>query len=162
MFWGESFALGRIPYLVIFFFIILENAISRVSNTMIMTLNAESGQQTLSRYENDPAIAEVLSRVEDCGECSILKADEANVPVNLVISEPDQYSNSWILLADNFKPCNSQVEVEIFEIQARSRDDILAVVRALIVPLYRNAVNQLENYGHLFFWSDKPSQPTRD
>ncbi len=119
---------------------------------MIMPKDADSAPSSVSRPCRPVPVREALSKVEDHGEWSIEKIDEANIPVNLVLSAPDDYSEQWILLADNFKPCNSQVDVEIYEIRANSRE---ALIHTLIVPLYQNAVNQLSRNGSLFFWSEE-------
>lgn len=122
---------------------------------MIMSITQETEPTTATRIAREPAITTALAGVEDKGEAPISKVDEANIPVNIVLSEPDQFSGKWILLADNFKPCNSQVEIEIYELAADSKEALMEVVRALIVPLYQNAIEQLERNGHLFFWSGK-------
>ena len=120
---------------------------------MIMSVNTQTNSAEPSvRLDRAPAATAALSKVRDRGEWSISKVDEANIPVNIVISEPDDYSTSWLLLADNFKPCNSIVDIEIYEVEADTKEDLMAVVRTLIVPLYRYAVDQLEAHGHLFFW----------
>ena len=97
----------------------------------------------------------VLAKVRDTGEWSISKCDESNIPVNIVLSEPDEFNKTWTLLADNFKPRNSNVDIEMYEIEADSREDLQAVVNTFILPLYKAAVEQLETQGHLFFWARK-------
>ncbi len=123
---------------------------------MIMSVTTGPSEEvTLSAPHRDPRVAAILAKVTDRGEWPISKVDEANIPVNIVLSEPDEYQGKWLLLADNFKPCNSQVDIEIYEVEGESREDLQAVVTALIVPLYRNALHQLETNGHLFFWSNR-------
>ncbi|MGF1452012.1 MAG: hypothetical protein ACFB21_08080 [Opitutales bacterium] len=103
----------------------------------------------------DPALAAVLSKVTDKGEWPISKVDEANIPVNIVLTEPDAYQGKWLLLADNFKPCNSSIDIEIYEVEADCKEDLQAVVDSFIVPLYKAAVRNLEKDGHLFFWTPR-------
>lgn len=122
---------------------------------MIMSASQSDTASRNYRPLRDPAVASILSRVTDKGESSIRSVDEANIPVNIVFSEPDEFNANWVLLADNFRPCNSSIDIEIYELEASSKDDLLAVVRQVIAPLYRNAVEQLETHGHLFFWSGK-------
>ncbi len=122
---------------------------------MIMSITERQPTETSIRLGCTEQATQALACVEDAGESPISKVDEANIPVNVVISEPDQFNSKWILLADNFKPCNSNVEIEIYEVRADSREKLLAVIHSLIVPLYRNAVAQLEQHGQLFFWSSK-------
>ncbi|MGE9295673.1 MAG: hypothetical protein ACQKBV_05240 [Puniceicoccales bacterium] len=99
-------------------------------------------------------IQEVIDRIDDLGEWPITKCDETNVPLNIVINEPDEYNARWTLLADNLKPRNATIDIETYEIEADSKEDILALVHELILPLYRAAVHQLENKGTCFFWSE--------
>lgn len=101
-----------------------------------------------------PKLAEIIARIDDLGEWPITKCDETNIPLNVVISEPDEFNARWILLADNFKPRNASIDIETYEVEADSKEDLLALVNELIVPLYKAAVHQLETKGTCFFWSE--------
>lgn len=126
---------------------------------MIMSVpTARPANSAHSLAHRDPIVADLLARVTDNGEWPISKVDEANIPVNIVISEPDEHQNAWLLLADNFKPCNSQIDIEIYEVEAKCREDLQAIVNALIVPLYEAAVANLKAGGHLFFWTQRSAQ----
>jgi len=98
-------------------------------------------------------LAEIVDRIDDLGEWPITKCDEANVPLNIVISEPDDYNARWTLLADNFKPRSAQIDIETYEVEADNKEDLLAIVNEIIVPLYEAAVFQLKTKGTCFFWS---------
>jgi len=99
-------------------------------------------------------IQEVIDRIDDLGEWPITKCDETNVPLNIVISEPDEFNARWTLLADNFKPRNATIDIETYEVEADTKEDILALVHTLILPLYQAATHQLETKGTCFFWSE--------
>ncbi|MEO0796017.1 MAG: hypothetical protein AAFX93_12685 [Verrucomicrobiota bacterium] len=100
----------------------------------------------------------LIEKIDDLGELPITKCDESNVPLNIVISEPDEFNARWILLADNFKPLNATIDIETYEVEADSKEVLMEIVHEIILPLYQAAVFQLENRGTCFFWSkDKVS-----
>ena len=122
---------------------------------MIMSVHPQSANAGQAGPVRDPSVDALLERVTDRGEWPIRKVDEANIPVNIVLSEPDDYHGKWLLLADNFKPCASQIDIESYELEADSKEDLQAVVNAVIVPLYEAAVENLRSTGHLFFWAQR-------
>lgn len=99
------------------------------------------------------SVKKLLDRVDDLGEWPISKCDATNVPLNIVISEPDEFNARWTLLADNFKPRNATIDIETYEVEADSKEDLMAIVQGIIVPLYEAATHQLKTKGTCFFWS---------
>lgn len=124
---------------------------------MPATLETPKARQA-PKPKTSPKLAQIVDRIDDLGEWPITKCDEANVPLNIVISEPDEFNARWTLLADNFKPLNATIEIESYEIEADSKEDLLAIVNEIILPLYKAAVFQLETKGTCFFWSKDNSQ----
>ena len=116
-------------------------------------LASKPNPRQIAKPKTSKELDAILERVEDVGEWPIAKCDETNVPLNVVISEPDEFNARWTLLADNFKPRNAQIDIEVYEVEADCKEDLLALVQLVIVPLYEAATHQLKTKGTCFFWS---------
>lgn len=90
-------------------------------------------------------------------------ADDANIPVNIWLTpEPDENS-MFILYADNYHPQTSTIIEHTFEQKSKSRKDLIKVIKAHILPLYKHALSRLDGMcngtnNSLYYWAD-PSLP---
>lgn len=92
------------------------------------------------------------SGVVDKGQWPIHRVNEANIPVNVIINEPTQPGGRWTLIADNYKPLQSTIDQEVYELEADSREALFNLVQQYITPLYRKALQRLEKEGCVYFW----------
>lgn len=88
----------------------------------------------------------------DLGEISIDEANDANVPVGVFIYKSEE-GEHFTLRADNFMPRKNCAGEGMYEVQARSREDLVELVKKYIVPLYKAAVQSLEENGELYYFS---------
>lgn len=101
--------------------------------------------------------------IDDCGDLSIESANDANVPVNIDVSQMDaeiDNDSRWRLTADNYMPRRGYLNHGAYEVRSESKDELLALVAKHILPLYRIAVKKLEDTvagkgDGLYYWSDK-------
>jgi len=92
---------------------------------------------------------------EDKGTIEIAGADDANIPVNSFLTEPDEESPKWRWTADNFMPRKGYVAKEQYEIEADAREPILEAVRKHVAPLYAAALENLNTHGACYYWELK-------
>jgi hypothetical protein len=92
---------------------------------------------------------------EDKGELELAGADDANVPVNSFLHEPDEDSPKWRWTADNFMPRKGYVSQGAYEIEADTREALLDAVRKHVVPLYEAALENLKTVGSCYYWERK-------
>lgn len=90
----------------------------------------------------------------DFGDIALKECDEANIPVNSFLGEPDE-DEYWHWTADNFMPRKGYCGGN-YEIRAESKEDILQAVRKYVVPLYEIAVKELKEKGELYYWKVDP------
>lgn len=86
-------------------------------------------------------------------ELLIERADDANVPVNVSITEPNEANPKWILSACNYMPRKGRVAECAYQVEADTREDLEMVIDTFIVPLYEAALNNLKNKRELYYWS---------
>jgi hypothetical protein len=84
-------------------------------------------------------------------------ADDANIPVDIWLHAPDEECPSWRLLAANYMPRKGCLHPHGYEVRADNREELNAIVRDKILPLYRVATAQLEAIAngeadHLYYW----------
>lgn len=93
---------------------------------------------------------ELLATVQESGECEFTGADDANIPVGIWLREinldeenvPEDHK--WILYAENFMPRKDRVSDSGYRATAPTREALVEVVRRYIVPLYENALANLQ------------------
>jgi hypothetical protein len=95
--------------------------------------------------------------VENIGEIPIHECDDANIPVNIFITPPDEDDKKWHLRADNFMPRKCTGSEGAYQVASDTREELVALVEKYIVPLYSTAFNQLANIvkgtaNDLYYW----------
>ena len=102
--------------------------------------------------------------IENSGELSIDLADDANVPVNIFISEVEEgdYHEDdqpeWathVLNADNFMPRKERVAHGTYLVFADNEEELRALVQKHVVPLYEQALERLKTHSTLYYWTTK-------
>ena len=88
----------------------------------------------------------------DKGELELNECDDANIPVNSFINEPEFEGDTWKWTADNYMPRKGDIHEGSYEIHSRSKDQILKAVKKYVVPLYKSALSNLENNGCCYYW----------
>lgn len=79
--------------------------------------------------------------------------DDANIPVNIAICEPDEENDKWILSADNYMPRRACIAPDVYSVEADTRKELELLVQEIIVPLYEAALFNLRNKNELYYWS---------
>ncbi len=90
--------------------------------------------------------------IEDKGEILISEADDANVPVNCYLFEPDEESSKWRWLASNFMPRKEQVAEGMYEVEADTKEEIIEQIKKYVIPLYQAAITNLRSKGANYYW----------
>jgi hypothetical protein len=80
--------------------------------------------------------------------------DEANIPVNVTLTEED---GKWVLEADGYMP-RKWLEQGGYRLVSDSPEPLRALIRDRVIPLYRNAIANLETVNEqgetsLYYWS---------
>jgi hypothetical protein len=91
--------------------------------------------------------------IEDKGDCCLLECNDMNIPVGIIIGEPDEDNDKWVLTADNYTPRKSRIGPDAYEVEADSREDLVQLVQAYVVPLYEAALSQLKAGKDLYYWN---------
>ena len=90
--------------------------------------------------------------LRDCGTLSLEAIDDANIPVVCMLHAPDDESPLWRWTANNFMPRKERCSEASYELEAGTKEEILEAVRKHVVPLYRIALDNLEQSGHNYYW----------
>lgn len=95
------------------------------------------------------------------GDCE-LPGDGLNVPVNISMEQMDETETEelmeiegkeyWRLTADNYMPRRSRIATGQYMYVAETEEELLKLVRDLIVPQYEIALNKLRVTGNLYHW----------
>lgn len=82
--------------------------------------------------------------VEEVGQCKFKSADDANIPVNIFLTEEkDENGNSfWKLTGDLFMPRKGFME-GAFEARSNDPAELRALVQGHVLPLYKTALGKL-------------------
>jgi hypothetical protein len=88
----------------------------------------------------------------DFGELEIKGCDDANIPVNCFIYEPENENEMWKWTASNFMPRKGYSGDCMYEIKAPTKEDILKVLQKYVVPLYEIALDNIKNTGKNYYW----------
>lgn len=84
------------------------------------------------------------------GDMDLSDADHANIPVNIFIEEKAE--GQWQLWADNFMPRKAVVAQQQYEIEAESKEMLLAALAKYVVPLYEAALLNIKTSGTNYYW----------
>ncbi len=95
------------------------------------------------------------------GSRRIELANESNVPVNSAISS-SRCGRRWIWTADNLRPTPGYCAADVYCVIADSRDELIALVKAYVTPLYRDALKRLERTGECGLWQRPGEKVERD
>jgi deoxyhypusine synthase len=96
--------------------------------------------------------------IESVGEVEF--PNEANVPVNSFIHEPDEDSDKWTWTADNFMPRKGYCGEGAYKLEADNREEIVEWVIKFVVPIYLAAVTNLSTIGANYYWEPKKQTET--
>lgn len=91
-------------------------------------------------------------KYEDIGDIPIAEANEANIPVNCFLTEPDDASPKWRWTAENFMPRKSLLTEGAYRIESDDKESLLEAVRQFVVPLYEAALVRLRERGECYYW----------
>ena len=88
--------------------------------------------------------------LDETGECTFDGADDANIPVNIFISTPEDNEDTedagkWSIKADNFMPGKAGIGQSTYQATADSREELIELVTKYVLPLYTTALQQLNN-----------------
>lgn len=104
--------------------------------------------------------------IEDIGDIQLSECDDANIPVNIFISKPNEddegkHKDKWTLHADNFMP-RKMSACDGYEVVADSLEELQAYIKQHVLPLYEiamknidamiNATGHEEELPHLYYW----------
>lgn len=95
------------------------------------------------------------SGYSDYGTIELNECDDMNVPVNISILEPDESSEDWVLMADNFTPRKGKIEEGAYIVHASDRKTLFDAVQQYVTPLYETAVKNLKANGQLYYWEEQ-------
>ena len=111
---------------------------------------------------------EKTPEVEVVGECSFDDVDDANVPVDILLSkEEDDDGNEtgfYTLRAGDYMPRKMAVSEGLFEVRSKNPEALRKIVREKIIPIYQTALAKLEaiangNSDNLYYWEEnKPDE----
>jgi hypothetical protein len=114
--------------------------------------------------------------IENRGELEIRNADDANVPVDIWVSQinNDSFNNGygdkisqddigkWELHANNYMPRRASLaeDCDAYFIVADTKEEIAELIEKYILPLYRVAIEVLTDMaatgkGHLYYWENQ-------
>lgn len=111
--------------------------------------------------------------IHDCGDVEITEVDAHNIPVDiwiLPVGENDgpipaeAEGMGWALYADDYMPRKSCNATNAYRVYADSREELAALVRDHVLPLYRNAIAKLEamvdgSGDSLYYWDAPKEKP---
>lgn len=95
----------------------------------------------------------LLATVQESGECEFAKVGDANIPLNIFLKKIDfdmrevlamPQGHGWELIADNYMPRKGAISEYAFLATAPTREALVEVVRKYILPLYENAMANLQ------------------
>jgi hypothetical protein len=112
--------------------------------------------------------------MKNTGEMSFENADDANVPVDIWLTEVDQTddecykqdengfdtteSYKFKLRASNYMPRKCRIAEDTYCVYADTREELAAILKKNVVPLYANAAKKIEAMmagagDNLYYWS---------
>lgn len=102
-------------------------------------------------------------KMYDDGDCSFDSVDEANIPVDVWLSltseeDENREKGKWCLRAANYMPRRGTVSSDAYSVYSDNKEELNAIIREKILPLYRKAMDLLENMafsskgGSLYYW----------
>lgn len=89
--------------------------------------------------------------LRDTGDLAIEEADDANVPVICLLSEPDRENGLWVWDARNFMPRKERCGGD-FRLEADTKEEIMEVLRKHVIPLYEKALKNMKENGENYYW----------
>lgn len=103
-----------------------------------------------------------MSVFESPDHMAFSSADDANVPVDIWLHAPDEERDKWQLTASNYMPRKGRLHPHGYSQTADSREELVALLTAHVLPLYRIAVAKIEGIvagteDHIYYWNDKPT-----
>lgn len=110
----------------------------------------------------------LLATVQESGECEFAEADDTNIPVSIFFGEADSNmpeGHHWSLTADNYMP-RKGIGDDAYRATAPTREALVEVVRKYILPLYENAMANLQamiagTNDSLYYWCP-PENPEKE
>lgn len=108
--------------------------------------------------------------IDDTGKIALNAAGPGNIPVDIaLVREVDDDGDgklvvSWTLSASNYLPISGTIEPAVYVATCHDRELLAEIVRERWLPLYRNAVAQLEalvsnRCDDLYYWDGEVGRP---
>ncbi len=103
--------------------------------------------------------------IENVGEMSFEDFDDANIPVDIWLSklkaddEHYEAGHRFRLKCGNYMPRKGHVEEVAVEVLSDNLEELQALVRGRIIPIYQIAMRKLEKMAegkcnNLYYWSE--------
>ena len=98
----------------------------------------------------------------ETGDLSFDRADDANIPVDIWLTQTINGDGDWELSAANYMPRRQRIVPDAYYARSSDREDLNRIIRNKIIPLYKAALLQLEKMleeptaGNLYYWSNSP------
>lgn len=128
------------------------SAVGQQTNTLnIMKSNKQNGA-VASKANSVTALDYV-----DTGTIKLENCNDANVPINCFIMPPDVESTKWRWTALNYMPRKEyagggEMPGGDYQIEADSKEAILAAVNKYVVPLYEAALSNIKTSAENYYW----------
>ncbi len=112
---------------------------------------------------------EKTPEVEVTGECSFDDVDDANVPVDIWLSEEEDDDGNktgfYTLKAGAYMPRKGIVRESLFEVRSKNPEALRKIVREKIIPIYQTALAKLEAIANgksdnLYYWKKEKPEDT--
>ena len=101
--------------------------------------------------------------IEEKGERSFSEANDANIPVDVWLTETEndetgENAGTWTLCAANYIPRRGEVTKDAYKAVSEKREELVELIRQHILPLYETAVKKLQavcdgGAQDLYYWS---------
>lgn len=100
--------------------------------------------------------------VDEIGDMEFSSADNANIPVDIWLEQENEgpYKGKWSLSAANYMPRKAAVGDEAYKAIADTREELVALIKEHIVPLYERAMSHLQSMINgsgksLYYWDER-------
>ena len=82
--------------------------------------------------------------IERIGDGYLHLANEANIPINIYIENPNGNPDGiYKLTADNYMPRRGTISSGHYEYHSTDKNELLILIKTHIIPLYETALKQL-------------------
>lgn len=87
-------------------------------------------------------------------------ADDANIPIDIWLTPPNEDCDKWTLRAANYMPRRGYMLPEAYKQTADTREELELLVKTYVLPLYEVALSEIKKIisgesNHLYYWQPK-------